>query len=162
MTQDELKGLLDYDPLTGIFTWVKAQRGLRVGDKAGYLGSEGYIRIGAYGKLYMAHRLAWLYMTGKFPENQIDHINRVGDDNRISNLRDVKQSVNSRNAKMSKTNTSGVNGVSWLKCRKKWQVQIRADGKLKYLGLYADLELAALVRKEANVKYGFHPNHGRT
>jgi len=162
LTQPYLKKILDYAPDTGVFVWkIAKSKNIRVGAVAGCINSLGYRVIKIDRRTYLAHRLAWLYVYGEFPDNQIDHINQAKDDNRILNLRDVTVSENGKNAKMSKNNTSGINGVCWYKRRKKWRVRINVNGKLKHLGYYEDLKLAALVRKEAEIKYGYHKNHGK-
>lgn len=120
ITQKRLHELLDYSPDTGLFTWKVARAGrIKAGDVAGNLNNTGYIQITVDGTAYYAHRLAWLYIHGKFPENHIDHINGVRDDNRISNLRDVTPQENTSTL-LSRKNTSdnmplgktGVKGVS--------------------------------------------------
>lgn len=162
LTPQRIKELLHYGPETGIFTWkVATSRRIRIGDVAGSITSAGYRVIWVTGTKYRAHRLAWLYVYGEFPHDEIDHINGDKLDNRIINLRDVTRAENSRNSRVRKDNTSGVMGVSWSKDRKKWLVLITVDGKQKNLGLYEDIELAALVRCEAEVRYGYHKNHGR-
>lgn len=161
LTQDRLKGLLDYDPETGVFIW-KVDRGKRTkkGSFAGSLDNKGYLIIRFNGKGYKAHRLAFLYMEGYFPENQVDHIDRDKTNNKWNNLREVSHTCNMRNCKISKINTSGITGVSWHKGRKKWQSQIRIPKPI-YLGLFDNLIDAAKARWEAEVKYNF-PNCNTT
>ena len=89
LTQSRLKELLYYDPYSGIFTWKISSGNMPAGSAAGCLSPEGYIRITIAGKKYKAHRLAWFYVYGYFPENQVVHLNGARDDNRISNLREV-------------------------------------------------------------------------
>ena len=90
LTQSELKSLLHYDPETGLFTWIAPlSNRVQVGDVCSTVAPIGYILIGVRGQKLYAHRLAWLYMTGEWPENQIDHINCVKTDNRWANLREV-------------------------------------------------------------------------
>jgi len=109
---------------------------------------------------YLAHRLAWLYVNGEFPPDQIDHINHVRNDNRIKNLRTVSCKENQKNKLMHKNNTSGVIGVHWYKPRMKWKAGIKVNGELNHLGYFTSLREAAKARKEAERKYGFHENHG--
>jgi hypothetical protein len=92
-----VRDLLDYDPETGIVTYRKDYYKCRKGSTAGYRTDRGYLRIKIEGKHYRLHRVIWLWMYGTFPENTIDHINRVKSDNRISNLRDVTQKENCQN-----------------------------------------------------------------
>lgn len=87
LTQARLKELFHYDKETGAFTHIKARRGVRVGKILGCLANNGYLVIRADGKLYLAHRLAWMYVHGAFPPDQLDHINRMRTDNRLCNLR---------------------------------------------------------------------------
>ena len=94
ITQDRLKEEVWYDPLTGIFTRKKGSRAGKVGAIAGSLTSYGYIRVSICSKFYMAHRLAWLYVYGYLPENSIDHINGVRNDNRLANLQEVSRACN--------------------------------------------------------------------
>ena len=88
ITADELRSILHYNPLTGVFTRIRSAHPHRVGVVVGSV-SHGYILIGLLGKRYRAHRLAWLYVYGTWPKHDIDHINRNRSDNRICNLRDV-------------------------------------------------------------------------
>lgn len=151
LKQEELHNLLKYCPTTGIFTWLnkkpKAYR-ISVGDIAGRTLHNGYVQVGINRKYYLAHRLAFLYMQGAFPLQQVDHINGNTQDNRWDNLRVVSQSVNSRNAASSRKSTSGVTGVSWNIGAKKWIAVIRINGKGKHLGCFADLDEAIKVRKK--------------
>ena len=91
ITQEKLKEILKYKD--GQMYWVKDSQGRRL-DKAAGTSNKGYIKICIDGKIYSRARLTWLYHHGKFPDNQIDHINRIRDDDRIENLRDVTQTEN--------------------------------------------------------------------
>ena len=160
LTQERLKELLHYDPEAGLFTWlVSSGNGVKVGDIAGSF-SHGYIQIRVKGKLHQAHRLVWLYMSGVWPKDQIDHINHIRDDNRIVNLREATHRENGRNRSMKSNNKSGVTGVHRYEQRKKWVAQIKVDDKLIYLGCFTDKFEAVCARKSAENKFGFHPNHG--
>jgi len=162
LTQERLKELLHYNPETGVFTWIaKVAQGVNVGDIAGSTDTYGHIQIKIKYKIYLAHRLAFLYMTGAFPPVHTDHINHNPADNRWLNLRPVTHQENHHNRIISENNTSGINGVSWMKRNKKWRVRINIDGKLVHLGLYRELSDAAKARKEAEIKYGYHENHGQ-
>ena len=154
ITQADIKRELIYDPDTGVFTnRIHRHTRSKLGAKAGYENTIGYLIIQVAGFKFQAHRLAWLYMTGKWPENQIDHINRKRNDNRFSNLRDATASQNIQNSSDSTKNTSGVRGVTWSKHCNKWQAQIFVLGKCKYLGLFDSKEEAAAVRKAAVEKF---------
>ena len=99
MTQAELKSILSYDPDTGVFLWLESRRGVTAGTVAGSTRHDGYQSIRVRRKSYLAHRLAWLYTHGEWPEKNIDHIDHDPSNNRVSNLRDVPQTVNNRNLK---------------------------------------------------------------
>ena len=144
LTIEQLKEVLDYNPDTGVFTWKKTCRNrVVVGSVAGNKDNHGYICIKINRKPYKAHRLAYLYMTGNFPENFIDHINHIRDDNRWTNLRDATYSQNQFNKSTNKTNTSGYKGVSWNKQVKKWRAQIKYMKKSIYIGYYTTPQEAA-------------------
>jgi len=163
-TQKQLKSLLHYDHNTGDFIWKINSRNKRnKGKIAGCVrkGLNAYRLIKINRKIYFAHRLVWLYVTGNWPENEIDHINGNKSDNRFNNLRDVKPLENQRNRKRPIDNTSGCIGVNWHKTNKAWQAKITVQGKTLFLGLYHDINDAIKSRKEAEAKYGFHINHGR-
>jgi hypothetical protein len=141
MTHDDLIGSLDYNAATGVFCWKKSiGTRNRVGDVAGYVEKRGYIQIKVGGKLHRAHRLAWFYVHGKWPEFQIDHIDGDKTNNAIANLRDVEPMRNSENVRKARISnkTSGLLGVTFHKPAKKWLAQIGAKGKHKYLGLFLD------------------------
>lgn len=163
VTQEKLKELFRYAPDTGVFTRLVSVASMaRAGDIAGNTDGQGYLRIRVEGKLYKAHRLAWLYTNGEFPQDQIDHINGVRDDNRIANLRAVNRTENMKNTKIRTDNTSGVLGVGWHKGTDKWLATINVKGVKKYLGYFTDIKDAVAARKKANILYGYHENHGRS
>lgn len=131
-----VKSVLAYDSRTGIFTW-KVNRGgaAKAGEIAG-TDLQGYIRIRVSGGFFLAHRLAWFYETGEWPDKDIDHINRALSDNRISNLRLCTNSENMANKKTQYNNKAGLKGASWDKKSKKWKSQIAKDGKKYHLGFF--------------------------
>ena len=153
LTAEQLRSVLDYDQETGIFTWKVRTSNVKVGDVAGCLAGEGYLLIGLQRRRYHAHRLAWLYVYGSWPKDQIDHINRIRTDNRISNLREVTNKQNMQNAGKRRDNTSGYQGVSWHKHGSKWQVGIVHNQQRMHLGLFDDLEAAIAARKTAEKLY---------
>ena len=160
ITQARLKELLHYDPETGIFTRIKSYCSkAKIGNIAGVLKKDGYLRIGVDGR-HLAHRLAFVYMTGEFSK-VTDHINGNRSDNRWENLRSVTNNENLKNQKMRSTNTSGVMGVYWSKVSKKWAASIRSNGGKFHLGVFDDINDAYAARRAAEKKYNFHPNHGR-
>ena len=155
LTQQKLKELLDYNPNTGDFVWkISCGKRAPVGAIAGSY-NQGYKFIKISSKKYSAHRLAWLHTYGQFPQHQLDHINRIRDDNRIDNLREVTNAQNQQNVTPRKDNTSGVKGVEFHTATKKWQVRIAVNGKRIYLGLYNNFEDAIVARKQAEQTY--HP-----
>jgi len=164
-TQEILKKLLHYGPETGVFTWRVTITGcVDPGDVAGYVDGDGYRYIKMSGKKCKAHRLAWLYMYGHFPPDQTDHINQDPSDNRLVNLRSVSFEKNMQNKKLPANNTSGLMGVGFCKRENKWLARITVSKKHIDLGYYPpDFEgkmMALAARKNAEEKYGFHPNHG--
>lgn len=159
LTQERLKELFSYDPGSGDFTRIMVTNRWKKGSKAGGLGGRGYISIEISGKTYKAHRLAWLYMTGNWPD-EIDHINHNKADNRIINLRSATRSENCKNRTINKNNKCGVMGVDWRESANKWRSRINVNGKDVFLGYFDKMSDAVIARKEAEKKYRFHVNHG--
>ena len=153
ITQTELLDYLSYDCLTGKFFAKKASINRPAGRELGTLHSTGYVVIRINDKLYKAHRLAWLYVTGKFPDLKIDHINRIKNDNRWENLREVSHTQNCENNPIKKSNTSGAVGVGWSKQMKKWRARITYGYKEKHLGYFGTLEEAREAYCLAAAKY---------
>jgi hypothetical protein len=166
MNQEYLKKRLKYYPETGIFTWIRCNLSSSVGVKcidgkvAGTIKDDGYIMITIDKKRYRAHRLAFLYMTGKFPEGQVDHINHRRNDNRYENLRDVTHIENCKNKATGKRNKSGMGGV-WKGRSGKWLVYAVSNNKRYYLGCYSDFNDACAARVKFNMGNDFHESHGR-
>jgi len=160
LTQEKLKEILEYYPESGEFIWLKRPaNNVQAGDVAGTLNTAGYIQVTIGNIIYTSHRLAWLYMTGKWPI-EIDHINHIRNDNRWINIRETTHAENMRNITLISTNSSGVNGVGWYKQTKRWRSSIKVNGKLIGLGYFEDKFEAICARLSANNKHGFHPNHG--
>ena len=150
LTQEKLQHCLSYDETTGNFKWVNSNSTRKqFRDRAGFLRKDGYVCVRIENIQYMAHRLAWLYAYGVFPDEQIDHINGNRSDNRLINLRVATQKENGENRKLHRNNTSGHRGVIWKKSHKKWEVVIRHNYKLKCFGRFDDLEEAVRVAKKA-------------
>jgi len=162
INQIELKKIIHYSAETGHFTWlISPSKNVKRGDMAGCISNDTlYMKIRINKKQYSAHRLAFLYMTGKWPENQIDHINHIRNDNKWSNLREATSTENNRNQSISKSNKSGFTGVYWSKLERKWKAQIKINNKVIGLGTFIDKEKAILKRQIANILFGFHENHG--
>lgn len=135
ITQKDVTELLNYDIETGLFTWKKQRRGIQVGKPLGTDNGFGYLRITVLGQSCYAHRLAWLYVNGEWPTEQIDHINGIRGDNRICNLRSVTNEENAQNKTKAK-------GVSWHKKANKWQAHACIRKSNKYLGLFNSYEQA--------------------
>lgn len=137
-TQARLKEMLNYDPETGVFRWIKkpAQR-VNVGDVAGYENGRGYLIFCLDSKKHYAHRLAWLYCHGQMPPC-IDHKNGCRSDNRLENLRIATNGQNGVNRGKPANNTSGFKGVTWDNQCQKWRAQIGISGKNIAIGVFAD------------------------
>lgn len=150
VTQERLHELLTYDPASGVFTRkVKTSSRARLNKEVGSIDSRGYRQICLLGRLHLAHRLAWVYVYGEWPSEQIDHINRNRLDNRIANLRVVTCSENSQNSGMWRNNTSGHKGVYWNKPRQQWTALMMHARKRLYLGHFDDQYEAVMARKTA-------------
>ncbi len=123
LTLDDLRRTLEYRPDSGLFIYKERRGRKKPGDVAGRTHKSGYVYIVINRVNYLAHRLAWFYVNGSFPKSQIDHINRVRNDNRIENLREATGAENMQNYSKPTTNKSGVVGVFWNK--KKQQLERR-------------------------------------
>jgi hypothetical protein len=144
-----LRKLLEYDPVTGNFTWLRAHQKIRIGDVAGTLDNKGYVRIRLDGRKYRAHRLAWFYMTGNWPVDQLDHRDKNKANNAFGNLREADNTQNNGNRVRQPNNTSGYRGVSWFKPRKRWRAQIAKQ----HLGYFVTREEAAAAYEQAAIIY---------
>ncbi len=172
-----LRMLLHYDPETGELVWrerspemfgdphaalaARAEwwNGRYAGKPAITALSKGYRRGWVLSTMVPAHRVAWAIHHGRWPDQCIDHINGVRHDNRIANLREVSERDNHLNVKRYVVNKSGIVGV----CRvgKVWIANIKYRGRQIHLGRFATKEAAAIARKAAERRFGFHENHGR-
>lgn len=181
LTQEVVREILHYNPENGELVWK--ERGLHwfreerhqkifnrihAGNSPKRLTKTtvGYVkcRIGVLGRYYGAHQIIWLWMTGEWPKEYIDHIDRDATNNRWSNLREATSSENAKNRSKQRNNSSGVTGVSWDKEKGLWRASVRIKGKLNNLGYFAreDLDLAAMEVMEFRDEHGFHPTHGKT
>ena len=136
LTAAKVRQTLNYDLNTGVFTRRVATKGVSVGTVCGCDNGRGYIRIKVNGAYVVAHRLAWLYTYGVWPQGEIDRINRDTRDNRIENLRVVDRTGNLLNRGRDRRNTSGVKNVNWDSSRCKWVAQLRRRGKQYNLGRF--------------------------
>jgi hypothetical protein len=170
-TQKELHEILDYDPETGVFTWkrrplhlfkeskwrkrnCKAWNTHFAGTQAGCSNGR-YIVIGVKGKLCLAHRLAYIYVYGDIGDDEVDHINWDGTDNRIAYLKRVGRRGNQLNMYPTASNTSGVVGVGYDKERSLWTAHIGGKRDQKNLGRFADFDSAVKARYDAEVEWGY-------
>lgn len=154
LSAEYVRNRLIYEPETGIFRWRVYQKSKRmVGQVAGHLRKTGQVVILLENQSYLAHRIAWVYVTGKNPTGQIDHINCNPSDNRFENLRECTASENCRNKKIPANNTSGVKGVSLFKGR--WAAKVGLKGKKFFFGYHESLQSAAIA-----VKLGRAALHG--
>lgn len=145
ITQEYIKSILSYNAETGDFIWlIKKGYKIKIGETAGSKNPKGYVIIGIDGEQYRAHRLAWLYVYGKFPDDQIDHINGIKFDNRICNLRDVTNQVNAQNMKRATKIKSSTDYLGVYKTTniKPWRAQIDVDKKTRHIGYYKTPEEA--------------------
>ena len=165
MNQDFLLNHFKYDDVNGELLWTKpTSNRVAVGSIGGSSYPDGYKRINILGKRYQLHRLIWMYIHGSMPEN-IDHVNHIRDDNRISNLRSSTNSENMKNKTRYSSNKTGVTGVSksFRKSKGKFYyfAFININGKQKQLKSSTKIEPCILARKQAEIKYGYHENHGK-
>lgn len=162
LSQKELKSVVEYCPLSGVFTYVtRTSNRINIGDKAGSIDRHGYEQLCINYKKYASHRMAFLYINGALPSGYVDHINGVRCDNRWKNLRDVTCEQNQKNQKLKSGSKSGVIGVAWCNDRSNWRAYIGSGGIAKNLGRFDDFFEACCARKSAERGFGFHVNHGR-
>lgn len=151
-----LKKLLSYEPHTGIFRWIAAPSKVChsdfVGRIAGTKSRRGYVVIRVDGGFYKAHRLAWFYVTGAWPKEDIDHKNSDKGDNRFQNLREATRQENNRSKPPQRNSRSGVTGIGWRKRERKWLARITVDKKHRYLGLFHDKQAAIRARRDAEIE----------
>ena len=162
ITASRVLELLDYNPETGNFTWKINRRGRRqAGMSAGCIHPNGYVRISIDYRLYNVQRLAWLFITGKWPDKLIDHIDGNPSNNRFTNLRECDHIQNGANRKMSSANKSGYKGVSKVKATGKWGAWIKVAGKSKNLGSHFNTpeEAYEAYKKASNQMHGEFGRH---
>lgn len=150
LIQERLKELLHYDPETGVFTRRRGGGGKRAGSQAGTI-NKGYVMVTVDGRSYTAGRLAWLYMTGKWPKNLIDHRNTLKSDNRWTNLREATKPQNGWNRDFSKRSSTGLKGV--YRKRSKFEAKLMAEGKYIYLGVFGTKQEAKEAYEKAAREY---------
>lgn len=142
LTQGQLKEILSYDPETGVFKNCINRGSVRAGGKAGCVRGNGYIQIKIGSRIYLAHRLAWLFVYGKWPANEIDHINGNPADNRLCNLREATRAQNGGNLRRATkgNKSSSLLGSSWDNINRLWTASICKNGKSKHLGRFKTAE----------------------
>lgn len=155
LTQARLKELLHYDPETGVFTWRVSRGRLPAGSRAGTTVRAGYVMVRVDGRNRLAHRLAFLYMTGALPGRCSDHVNRSRADNRWVNLRPATHQENEANKGLLCSNTSGYRGVSWCPSTGRWRAYGKCGGKSFHLGRFSSVtEAAAAAQAWREEKFG--------
>lgn len=155
-SQNELKELFSYDGENLIWKTDRGNNKVK-GQVAGFVDCNGYRKIKIDSLGLLAHRVIWKMHYGTEPEG-IDHINHIGSDNRLENLRVADQKVNNRNASKRVDNTTGFTGI--IKRSNRWLAVIFVNGKHEQLGRFTSIEEAISMRLTANDHYGFHENHG--
>jgi hypothetical protein len=173
--QKILRQLLDYSPETGVLIWrkrsneffkkdVDARRwnAKNAGKEAFTFSDERGQKAGAiFGKTFSAHRVIWAWMTGRWPAQEIDHINGNPSDNRWVNLRAVTHQENCQNRSIRADNKSGVQGVRKKQSTGRWIAYISVKGKAKHIGSFKCKTAAVFARMKAETDFKYHPNHGR-
>ena len=139
LTADRVRELFDYDATNGSLSWKKPGRGRRPNLIAGNKQKNGYSKTWVDGSYFYNHRIIWLWVTGSWPKQDIDHINCDPSDNRFENLRVVSCSTNHENLRSPCVgNTSGYLGVSWDSYNQIFKAQIKANGKHFHIGCFTD------------------------
>lgn len=166
ITYSELRELVSYNPNTGLFIRIKTQcNSAKKGSEPGHVkrcsGGLKYRALEYKGKPYYLHRLAHLYMTGEWPQGDIDHEDGDGLNNKWDNIRTATMTENQKNRRLNANSKSGVTGVSFYSRNKKWRVAINIRGKKKHLGYFETFEEAVEIRMKANKENDYHDNHGQ-
>ncbi|MBC3948337.1 HNH endonuclease [Pseudomonas folii] len=162
VTAETVKEALRYSPVVGVFEWRKAGRRVRVGGLAGaVVKSTGYVRIVLAGKPYPAHRLAWLYMTGEWPAQDIDHIDGDRSNNAWNNLREANANTNGWNKKVLKTNKAGIKGLTQHKETGRWQARFEANSVVWSAMFATKSEAEKEMRAKREEIHGEFANHGQ-
>jgi len=157
MDAQTLRPLLHYDPETGVLTWLQKLASRQyVGDAAGRRNHDGYVIVGIWHKRYCAHRLAWLYMTGGWPEHEIDHVDRDRSNNRWGNLRPATHKQNAENRSPRHDSSSRFVGVLWSSRDQAWRTVININGRKRHIGTHKSLLDAVAHRISASRKYHTH------
>jgi hypothetical protein len=142
LTAERLQKLVNYDPKTGIMTWKLPRPGVISGSPIGHKRPDGYLATKVSYQSYLVHRLVWLYVTGEWPKNQIDHRDGNRTNNRFENLRDATQSENNQNQKCARrdnvsTRLLGVTIDYKRRGKKIFVAQININDVHKNIGRFA-------------------------
>ena len=167
-----VRQLLNYEPETGKLFWkerfpeqfsvgraspdrMASGWNIRFAGKEAFtpINSKGYHTGAIWGKMLLAHRVAWVIVHGRWPEHFLDHINGNRSDNRLCNLREATHAENSRNSGLQSNNTSGVRGVRLDARCGRWQARITVNQRQKHLGYFASAEEAAEAYAAGARKY---------
>lgn len=170
-TAEYFRSVLTYNSSTGIFVWLKRTErnpedrrwnARYAGKQAGSIHHEGYIVLQINHQSYPASHIAWLYMTGSWPKDQIDHINLNRADNHWENLREATQTQNSWNQSIQSNNSSGYTGVYWVTPNRKWRAEGVVNGRRKHLGYFHRFDDAVAARKAFEAQhfgeFAYQPN----
>lgn len=158
LSAERLRQVLEYDAVDGTF-YRLLYRSKPCRRPIAGTNSHGYRTIFIDGRAYPAHRLAFLWVTGRWPTHEIDHVNGIRSDNRFANLREATDAENSRNQRVRSDNSSGIKGVCWIARRHCWGAHIRVDGKLRFLGHFDEKSAAAEAYQAA--AHRFHGDFAR-
>lgn len=155
MDIEQLRERLSYEPETGLFRWVRPRIGMVSGAVAGSVNNYGYVVINTSGRMFKAHRLAWLFVHGEEAHGLMDHINGDRADNRIANLRVVTAQQNATNRCARSDSKSGAKGIYWRESKRRWIAEICSHGKRVCLGSFRDrADAEAAYRAAAKKVHG--------
>lgn len=146
-----LREMISYDPLTGVFTWKTDHCRRKAGESAGSQKPDGYVYLKLQGQTYGAHRVAWMLITGEWPDSAVDHRDGVRSNNAWSNLRLATRAQN--NANVPPRGLSGLKGATYSKRERRWKAQICIRGKQTCLGTFNTAEQAHAAYRDAADTY---------
>jgi hypothetical protein len=173
LTAKVVRELLDYNPDTGVLTWRERDRRwfknigawhrwnvCYAGKRTGCLDNRQRRCIGIFGRQYLEHRVVFLWMTGRWPKPEVDHIDHDTTNNKWKNLRKASRKENAKNQSLFRTNKSGHVGI--YRCYNwGYLVQIGVNGRIHQLGRFPTMQKAIAARLAAQRQHGFFKNHGR-
>jgi len=154
LMHSDLLRLVNYDRETGRFTRLKT------GKLCDTCSTHGYLKVSINGYAYSAHRLAWFYVTKNWPDEEIDHADHDRANNKFSNLSPASRSKNARNTSLRSDNKTGTPGIDKLPGGT-WRARITYNKTTHTVGCFETKEQAISARKDAEVNFNFHANHGR-